>query len=96
MEQANECYWSARNLLKVESEPKSILFLTIRLNQLLFKYDFCNKKEQSYRKLRDLFESHLGYLVSMNEDQAKDYTQVLNAIENNLELWRQELDSQKK
>jgi hypothetical protein len=78
-----------------EKDKKSILYLTIRLNELLFKYDYQNKKESSYQKLKQLFDSNLGLLSQCSEEQTKDYTQVLNAIENNLELWRQEVDPQK-
>jgi hypothetical protein len=94
VELALQSYQDARKLLNSEKDKKSILFLTIRLNELLFKYDYQNKKESSYQKLKLLFDTHLGMLSQCSEEQTKDYTQVLNAIENNLELWRLEIDHQ--
>ena len=68
--------------------------LGLALNLSAFHYNIRNEPEKAVKLAKSAFDQAMAELDSLDDDEYKESTRILQLLQDNLVLWRSELDYQ--
>jgi 14-3-3 protein epsilon len=89
IEEAKNSYQDAMEAAKSLSATNPIR-LGLALNFSVFYYEILNKPKKACELAKEAFDTAVGELEDLNEDQYKDATLIMQLLRDNLTLWQSE------
>ncbi|CAK94789.1 unnamed protein product (macronuclear) [Paramecium tetraurelia] len=87
VEQATQAYKDADVLAKSNLSTTSPIRLGLHLNQSVFYYEILQNAAEAIRIANDAFEQAIAQVDSVNEENYKDCTLIMQLLRDNLTLW---------
>ncbi len=83
-----ELYLKAKNIATRHLDHIDIIYLSLALNYSVFCYEILDDVDQAHHIAKYAFDHAINELDSLNEDEYKDVTLILQLIRDNIILWQ--------
>jgi 14-3-3 protein epsilon len=84
---ARACYEEADNLARSNLPQTNPVRLSLHLNMSVFLYEQENEMEKALQLANRAFEEAIANIDTVNEENYKDCTMILQLIRDNISLW---------
>ena len=90
-EKALTGYEAATDIAKTDLSPTHPIRLGLALNFSVFYYEIMNSPERACDLAKNAFDEAIAELDSLDEDQYKESTLIMQLLRDNLTLWTSDL-----
>lgn len=84
---SHEAYDTARDLTKSQLPPTHPIRLGQALSFAVFNYEILHEKDRAYGMAKTAFDEAMAEIDSLNEENYKESTLIMQLLRDNLQLW---------
>jgi len=90
-EKSSKAYEEASELAQKELDSTNPIRLGLGLNYSVFNYEILRNPDKAIKLAKQAFEEAIAQIDTLDEDEYKDSTLIMQLLRDNLTLWTSEL-----
>jgi 14-3-3 protein epsilon len=90
-EKSSKAYEEASELAQKELDSTNPIRLGLGLNYSVFNYEILRNPDKAIKLAKQAFEEAIAHIDTLDEDEYKDSTLIMQLLRDNLTLWTSEL-----